>query len=674
MLTYGHIWLILLELEADKDPSRTDARWWLDRKTKDDGTKVTDREPHETIFALLATYKPDRDRRRRIAVENAQAYGISLNRLGEPLTMSEDKLTYNAAENAVDTLVAKTSKTKVLPMAVTSGGTRELRRRTKRFNRFIEGLFAEQGVYKKDPQWVLDMLLFHCAIAQVHEGAPGEPIQIDRVMEFDCDVDEHDARDGDPRCFYRSHWVDKLVLAHAYRKDPHAVQAIQDYKFDAQDNEETTRSTKSSDMIRVTDAWHLPSGKGAGDGRWVQCIRSATLADEEFKDAKLPFVFMYRKRPVQGIWGQPLMSSLAPQQRSFDKITLRIDECHDLLGVPRLLCPRQANVDKSQLDDMESSAIDYDGDKPPTEWNAQPITPDAYSYRTSIPTDMLKFIGLSEMSAMGNIPPGVTAAKALQMSADVESERLGPMWNCREDFYCDLTILALDAARRKAKSSGGYVVKTADRRIMESIDINDIDIGPDEYEIQVFPTSLLSKTPSAKYDQLSEMRQRGDIDEDEFRHLLDMPDLDAENDLETSAVDILDMVIDSMLVDGVPCSAEAFDDWGLIVSRGAKAYNLERVRAATLKGKDLRESRRNLGYLRDYIVSAQNFMKPPAPDPMAMPSDPNAVSGVGPPAPMGAVGPGGAPMGAPPVVPGAGIPPMAPPSAMPPPAPVGVPG
>lgn len=655
-------------MEADKDPSRTDARWWLDRKAKDDGTKVTDREPHETIFALLATYKPSRDRRRRIAADNARVYGVSLNRLGEPFIPDETKLTYNAAENAVDTLVAKTSKTKVLPMAVTSGGTRELRRRTKRFNRFIEGLFAEQGVYKKDPQWVLDMLLFHCAIAQVHEGAPGEPIQIDRVMEFECDVDEHDARDGDPRCFYRSHWVDKLVLAHAYRKDEHAVQAIRDYKYDAQDNEETTRSTKSVDMIRVTDAWHLPSGKDAGDGRWVQCIRSFTLVDKEYKNKTLPFVFMYRKRPVTGIWGQPLMSSLAPQQAAFDKITMRIDECHDIMGIPRLLIPRGANVSKAELDDIESGSIDYDGDKPPTEWNAQPITQDAYTYRAGIPTDMLKFIGLSEMSAMGNIPPGVTAAKALQMSADVESERLGPMWNCREDFYCDLTMKALDAARSKAKNNGGYVVKTSDRRIMESINLSDIDISEDEYEIQVFPTSLLSKTPSAKYDQLSEMRQRGDIDEDEFRHLLDMPDLDAENDLETSSVDILDMVIDSMLVEGVPCTAEPFDDWGLIVSRGAKAYNLERVRAATLKGKELRESRRNLTYLRDYIVSAQNFMKPPAPDPMAMPMDPNAVSGVGPPPPAGV------PMGAPPVVPGAGIPPMAPPQAMPPPVPVGIQG
>lgn len=575
----------------------------------------------------------------------------------------DDRLNFNHAVNAVEAVAAKTCKTRILPVSVTTAGDMDARERAKGFNRFGQGIFDECEVYDKDFQWCTDALYFGDGWAKV-TNEDGE-VRIDRVFPWEIIFDDLEARYGSPRTCYHQFFVDRMQLLEMYRGDKRAQKLIEDVKYDGEDGDYVKRMRVSSDMVQVTEAWHLPSGRKTKDGAFATTVKGGTLGIDKYNRKIFPVLPIYYRKPQCGIRGSSLFTRLMGPQRSHDKLTEKLDEAHDILGAAKILAHKNSKVKKSQIDDEISTLIEYEGDIPPTEWNAQPAHPDVYMFRDSIPREMLASAGIPDMLAQGKLPEGITAARALQMVDDVAGERLGPFWRSREDFYCKLMEASLDEARDCAKN-GHYTVHARDRRSLQVVDLADVDIGKDSYKVQVFATSLLSKTPQAKYDQLSEMRARGDIDETEFRQLVDMPDLDAENDLETSTIDIIDRCISAILVDGKSFSAEPFDDHMLIVARGAKAYNLARCEAPDDTDKlAYRQHQVRLRNLATYIASAQSYMNPkpvqpqaggavdpltggsPAIDPMTgmpMPMDPAAAA-------MASAVPGVAP---PPVVPGAG--------------------
>ena len=96
--------------------------------------------------------------------------------------------------------------------------------------------------------------------------------------------------------------------------------------------------------------------------------------------------------------------------------------------------------------------------------------------------------------------------------------------------------------------------------------------------------------------------------------MLDLPDLQAENDLDLSDLQIIDRNIEAILVRQFPIIAEPFDNLAMILQRGVKAYNLARLNDADPVALEL---------LRRYIQSAQDLQAaaaaPPPPAPGAAP-------------------------------------------------------
>jgi hypothetical protein len=272
---------------------------------------------------------------------------------------------------------------------------------------------------------------------------------------------------------------------------------------------------------------------------------------------------------------------------------------------------RQANINKAEIDDVSGSFIMVDD--PTTdvkEWTPTPVHPDTYHYLDTILGNMEKAAGIPETNLQGKPPEGISAAKALQLLDDLVAEKLTQFIRCRERFYCNIAEKALDVARSLAVG-GSYRVmaETGEGRLLDDVDLKDVDIKIGSYRLKVFPTSFLSQSPSARYEFLSEMRQRGDIDELEFRQLVDMPDLESENDLETATIDIIDQCIDAILTRGMAFVSEAFDDHVLIVQRGSKAYNLARLRAPEQASKEHATYLTRLRALKEYILSAMYFIK-----------------------------------------------------------------
>lgn len=618
----------------DLDSGPTDSRWWLSRQ---DG-----REPHEVLWRILDGLKKRQGDRRSICRRNAIYYGVDLEIFGlaGPVgDVGDSILQFNAAENVIDTILSKWSKNKVLPMVVTEGASWKERRVAKEANKFIEGIFEECGVFKNDPIWCIEALLFGTGVRKVVETQDGR-VRLDKTFQWELSVDESEARYGEPRSLYQRHYIDRVVLLEMYKGNKRAQDLILRAVHQKEDDD-IFRFDTTSDMVIVGEAWHKKSGPEAKDGRYVRFIKGGTLTDEveeQWDDDDYPFVFLYTQAPVTGIWGKAVMSRLVSPQREFDKVTRKLQDCHDIMGVPRLLIPRGAMVHKTQIDDEISGCLEFDGPAPPTEWNAQPAHPDTYKWWDAIPDNMLRFLGVSEMSSEGNIPRGMEGAsgKAIEMMGDTESERLSVMWQCRENAYVELAEKMLFKVKDISERDGGYTIRASDGKALSTIDYKDIDIDTDKRKIMVFPTNLLSKTPSARYAELSVMRDRGDIDTATFQRLSGVLDLESESQLTTSFQEIVDKNIDAILSDGMAITVEPFDPFETILDRGVKAYNLARLQGAEPDRLDM---------LREYIEGAQARMAQ-----MSLP----------PPMPPG--GPGGPP---PPIAPPIGAPPGPTPAPLP---------
>jgi hypothetical protein len=131
----------------------------------------------------------------------------------------------------------------------------------------------------------------------------------------------------------------------------------------------------------------------------------------------------------------------------------------------------------------------------------------------------------------------------------------------------------------------------------------------DDYAIRVMPISQFARDLASRIDQAEKLLQLGAIGIPEFREVLDLADLQAQNDMDLSDQHIIDRNIEAILARQMPVIAEPFDNLAMIVARGAKAYNLARLEDADPVSLEL---------LRRYITSAQDLtaaMQPPAPAP-----------------------------------------------------------
>lgn len=610
-----------------------DARWW-------DASKRT-LEPHEIVHAVMGALKPYQQRRREEAKTNALYYGVDLESFGFNRSSDQNTeddapdLVFPVAENVIDTLLANTCKNRVVPFAKTVRGKFSARRRARDFNNWIEGVFSECGVFDNDPLWVTSALLFDAGVAKVLDE--DDKVTVEFVFPWDIAVDPFEARHGKPRTLYQVHYVDRRVLWEDFRGDRGKRDARREIEqaTRAYPDDGTRTPTVANDMLRVVEAWHLASSDAANDGRYVMCLDNATLVEREWK-GRFPFAFLHRKRPIAGMWSPGLMRRLIAPQKEHDTLSTKLQESHDVIGVPRLLVPRDAKIEKAHIDDVPGTLIEYDGPQPPTDWNALPAHPTTYEYRTQVAEEMLQFSGVSAMSAQSEKPAGITAARALQVLDDVESIRNGPFNRNRDKFYVEIAELVLDTARDIVERNGKYVVPHRGKRNVTYVDLAKVDIGKDTAVVEIWPSNLLAKTPAAKEQQLEDWLKMGAIDIDRFRQLSEIPDIESEADYAVAPQDAADRTIEQAL-EGRTVVVEPFHPHELIFQRGVLAYDHELA-----EGADPNE----LDALRSLLADCQAQIAKKAP----------------PPPPPGAVPPGAPPPmpGAPPPpIPGAPAPPQA---------------
>lgn len=541
-------------------------------------------------------------------------------------------MSLNVGASCVDTLTAKVTKNRPRPTFLTSGAAWDMQIRARALDKWCRGYFYETKVYQKARPVFVDACEFGTGFLQVYP-CEGNKLECERVLPSEILVDDLDGQYGEPRQMFRVKYVSRDVLKRLFPEKESEVEAAG--RAQVLDSD-TTYSEVAEDTVKVFEAWHLPSSKKAKDGRHIIAIENCVLFSEQWNIDKFPFVTIRFKKRTTGFWGKGVIETVQPIQVELNRVVRSISRQMHRKGKGRTFVQVGSKVVASHLTNNDGGDIVQYVGSPPVVDNNNAIAQEEFNYVLQLRQQAFQEVGISELSAAAKKPSGLDAAVALREYNDIESERFAPSHQDWEQFFLDFAELSIDLITEQYGWSG-YKVLVPGRRDLLEVDWAQVNLKRDDYVMQMFPTSSLPQTPSARYQKVKEMMQDGFIDKPVAQRLLEFPDIEAESNLGNAVIDDADATISAILDDEEPklLPLEPYQNLDLIIQRANAAYLYARHRGCP-------EDRLRL--LRNLIDNAtaqkaQMMTPPPAP----------AVPGMGAP-PMPGAGPS---MAAPPMPGGA---------------------
>lgn len=535
---------------------------------------------------------------------------------------ASQRVTYNVIRSMCDTANAKTAKNKPRPMFLTTGGDYKMQRRARDLGKFVAGVFHAGKIYEVGKQVQLDSAAVPLGVMKVYvdEGR----FVFERIFCDELEWDEDEARYGAPRSLFQCKFISREVLKAKYPKSAKLIDAAKP------ETELWRRSAKAdaTDQLLVVEAWHLPSGAKATDGRHVIACDGVTLHSESYERTCFPFVFLRWRPKMLGFRGNCISERQMTRQAAINKLLQRIQKAMEVMGTPWVFVEEGSKVVSSHLTNEIGVEIRYVG-TPPIRDTSPPMNGEVLMWLQSQVQAAFEEEGISMLSAQSKKPEGLDSGKAIREYNDIESERFVLQGQDYEQFYMQAAEHVVELAKSEYARNKNLAVNVPGRKFIERIKWADVDMEKDQYEMQVFPTSFLPSTPAGKFQTVQEMVAAGMLTREQGMSLLDFPDLEAVNALINAPIEDIKAMIEDMLEDGKYAPPEPFQNLDLGISMCQSAY---------LKAKRDGVPEDRLELLRLWMEDAKAAIvasqpPPPMPAPMAppMPVDPLAGS---PPMPM----------------------------------------
>ena len=531
--------------------------------------------------------------------------GLTYSKLASVSNTMTTRITYNVCQSVVDTAAAKIAKNKPKPLFLTSGADYKLQRKAQNLTKLVDGIFYENEAHKLGVRLFQDCEIWGTGI--LHAYFKHERMCYERVIPTELIVDEIEAFYGEPRSVYRVKNVDRGVLRACYpNTDEYPNREAHILEANTAKPDDLGGQPTVSDELAVCEAWHLPSGPDADDGRHIICIDKHTLFEEKWEKSYFPFRFMHWNKRLFGFWGQGLVEQLQNIQLEINKLLWVIQRSMHLAGSFKILLENGSKIVKEHLNNDIGAIVTYTGTPP--QYVTPPIVPvEIYEHLQTLKQAAYEQAGISQLSASSLKPAGLDSGAAMREYNDIETDRFMLVGQMYEDFYVDLAKLTVDELAYEMGNKS-YKVKVPDKKFIETIDWKDVQLKEDEYVLKCYPISALPNEPAGRLQTIQEMMQAGLIDPETGKRLLDYPDLEAEEGLANAAMDYLHEIFDKMVDDGLYTPPEPFDKLDLARKLCLEYY--ERGKCSGLEEEKLDLFRRFLSQLDTLAMAA---MPQPAP-------------------------------------------------------------
>jgi hypothetical protein len=559
------------------DNSAFGLKWWTDEE-----------KAHGSVMAIVKALGDQSLIRSQQNLRMARLYGNSdilglapseYFRTSQPLSMT-NRITLNVIKSAIDTISSRIAKHKPRPVFLTSDGEWELQQKAKKLNRFMQGVFYETNFYELGATVFRDACIFGTGIIKAY--TKNGRICFERVLSEEIIVDSAEAVYGRPQSLFQRKQINRSVLLEKYGKDEKMKAAI----LVAPNSATTTNEQLIADMVEVIEAWHLPSGPKAKDGKHLICIQGATLFSESYKKHKFPFLWYQWTPPVVGFFGQGLSEELVGIQLEINKLLRQIQLSQHLLSTPKVFLENNSQVVSAHINNDIGAIIRYTGTAPQVH-AFQTVHPEIYQHLERLYSKAYEIAGVSQLAAQSLKPAGLDSGRALREFSDIESERFALAQQRYEQMSVDATMLAIELAKELVESGFEFKVKSPNKKVIEEINFKEVDLDESTYILQCFPTNFLPVTPAGRLQSVQELMTAGLIDRETGLALLDFPDLEGAMSLANAAYDDAMMAIERILFHGEYNPPEAMSNLQLCLRLGQASYLKAKVQKVPAERLDL---------------------------------------------------------------------------------------
>ncbi len=465
----------------------------------------------------------------------------------------------NIVASNINTLTANITANKPKVTFLTDGATASKKEKAKKMNRVYNGILKKKDYYRIAPKCFKDGLLFQTGFLKVVRK--GADIFLQRCYPWEMNVVNAQAMYGDLHEIHHKPFVPRMALLAQYAGN----KKLQD-KIAAVPSASIMYGKtmpRDTDMIAICESYRLPvydeiivKGKRQKKllvpGRKTICIENATLYDGEWLQERFPFVYFPGDDPVIGFWGQSEAEKLIGKQLSLNRMNRIEEEAFETCSAPMVLNEESANVNISHLQNMPGTIINY-RITPPQIYTPNPVSPQLGQRIERVTGYAYSEVGLSQYSASARNPLGANASgKALREYKDNESLRFSPRYSCWDNACIDTVQAIRDQYKQLYDEIGDFEVTYHDGESIGKIMFSDLEDESEEYLIDVFPTNFFSQTPSAKFQEVDELVNKGWLDRPDGMRLMDIPDLKSVTSLYTAELDYMDALISRFLDLGIP--------------------------------------------------------------------------------------------------------------------------
>ena len=596
-----------------EDPAKQNIRWWIL-----EGDEVAD--SITAVLGYLFTVQSDRRTQLMIGaglysnsalIDALKGVGQKESTVAQMPSIFKTGLTYNLCSSVVDTVVSRISKTKPRVLFLTNGADYRTQRKAQDMTVFVDGVFYEQNAYDLGVEVFRDSGVFDSGIIKVFPK--NGRVAFERVLPSELWVDTIDALHRNPTQMYQTKNIDKERLIVDFATDENGkvdekmAEKIRAASGPKGDLGSSLGIPTIADTCVTREAWHLPSGPDAEDGRHVIAIENCVLLDEPYEKDHFPFVIVRYSKRLVGFFGAGLCEQLAPLQKELNSSLWTISRSFALMGSFKVFIENGSKVVKSHLNNLLGTIVNYTGTMPQYV-TPPPVAEQLFRHVQDTINRGYQLAGVSQLTASSLKPAGIDSGKGLRTLIENEGDRFIPVQRAYEQMYVDLAKLSLEVIADITKNGKRkYAVKAPKNDSFVQIDWKDISLDPTDYAIKAYPTNALSEEPEGRFQDIQELVQAGLMTPQEGRRLLNYPDLKSVSSLDNAILDLLHKQMDGIIFDDEPAVPEPEDNLDEALKIGLETY-------AWARKMDVEEKKQSM--LRQYIQAVQTLktaQNPPAP-------------------------------------------------------------
>lgn len=397
-------------------------------------------------------------------------------------------------------------------------------------------------------------------------------------------------------------------------------------------------------VVRVADTYVAATSHyeedGEGGGKWVDVTghhivlvgRSKVVTKEPWEYDDFPIIIRSFEESITGTWGISAVRMLRGIQLAQNEWTRRMENAHynSSLQVWQVAEGEDGPISITNAD----VRIERFKARPSVVLNPPPMGPEAYKWCDMLEQQGYKTIGVSPFIAAGVKQPQTSSGVAIDATSELQTDRLALLSQIWEEANNRVDLWWMRLTRMAAKDGVEFKWRAVSKGTWRELKFSDPER---EWEVKPRPTSVFGQTVSARLTKATEMLKAGAIDVDEWREVVNLPDLKSLMDVRRADQILMKRIVDRVLEDGDLRMPGPYLPPAKMYEYARARYNL----AEADEGKYPADHMAELSRLVDAMKAQAD--KANAPPPAS-------------PAPAPAMPP-----------PPAGVPPMIPPPAMPPP-------